>query len=175
MSSITQSNSLNLSFNWEDLLSLLRDELQEYGSLLGLLSAQQQSILERRPESLLEINQSVQTQMEASQILQNKRKGFISSLANSFGAHSDSNLSELMPHFPDVTRPMFESLIEEINNLISKVRAKIEQNQRLLTRLSEVTEQILSITNPAAHSSTYNQKGDLNKLASNRSSINESA
>ena len=123
-------------------VGLLRDELQEYGSLLGLLSAQQQSILERRPESLLEINQTVQTQMEASQILQKRRQGFVSSLASSLGASQNSNLSELIPHFPDVTQPMFESLVEEINNLITKVRAKIEQNQRLLNRLSEVTDQI---------------------------------
>ena len=51
MSSFAQTALPNLTFTWEDLLGLLRDELQEYGSLLGLLSAQQQSILERRPES----------------------------------------------------------------------------------------------------------------------------
>ena len=175
MTSISQSHALNISFRWEDLLSLLRDELQEYGSLLGLLSAQQQSILERRPESLLEINQSVQTQMEASQILQKKRKGFVASIAESFDASTETSLSELMPFFPDVTRPMFESIVEEINNLILKVRSKIEQNQKLLSRLTEVTEQILSITNPADHSSTYNNRGDLSKLSSHRSSINESA
>ena len=67
--------------------------------------------------------------MEASQILQKRRQGFVSSLANSLGASQNSNLSELIPHFPDVTQPMFESLVEEINNLITKVRAKIEQNQ----------------------------------------------
>ena len=76
MSSFAQTALPNLTFTWEDLLGLLRDELQEYGSLLGLLSAQQQSILERRPESLLEINQTVQTQMEASQILQKKKARF---------------------------------------------------------------------------------------------------
>ena len=122
MSTYAQTTVPHLSFTWEDLLVLLRDELQEYGSLLGLLSAQQQSILERRPESLLEINQTVQTQMEASQILQKRRQGFVSSLANTFGISQESNLSELIPHFPDVTQPMFESLVEEINNLITKVR-----------------------------------------------------
>ena len=61
--------------NWEELLDLLRDELQEYGGLIGLLNAQQQSILSRKPDSLLEINQSVQAQMEASQILQKEDKG----------------------------------------------------------------------------------------------------
>lgn len=175
MSSLVQNSAPTATFTWEDLLGLLRDELQEYGSLLGLLSAQQQNILDRRPESLLEINQSVQTQMEASQILQRRRQGFVTSLADSFGVSSESNLTELIPHFPDVTRPMFESLVEEINNLISKVRSKIEQNQRLLSRLSEVTEQILSVTNPSAHSKTYSRTGNVQNLAHNRSSINESA
>ena len=175
MSTYAQTTVPHLSFTWEDLLVLLRDELQEYGSLLGLLSAQQQSILERRPESLLEINQTVQTQMEASQILQKRRQGFVSSLANTFGISQESNLSDLIPHFPDVTQPMFESLVEEINNLITKVRSKIEQNQRLLSRLSEVTDQILSITNPSSHSKTYNRSGNVHDLAGDRSSINESA
>jgi flagellar biosynthesis/type III secretory pathway chaperone len=175
MPSVTQHTAPISSFKWEDLLGLLRDELQEYGGLIGLLSAQQQNILERRPESLLEINQSVQTQMEASQMLQRRRQGFVTSLAHSFGAPAESNLSELIPHFPDVTRPMFESLVEEINNLISKIRSKIEQNQRLLSRLSEVTEQILSVTNPSAHSKTYSRSGNVQNLAHNRSSINESA
>jgi hypothetical protein len=71
-----------LPFTWEDLLSLLRDELQEYGGLVGLLNTQQQNILDRRSEGLLEINQSVQTQMEASQILQKRRQGYVSSLSS---------------------------------------------------------------------------------------------
>ena len=66
MVNLTQQKVSGLPFTWEDLLDILRDELQEYGGLIGLLNAQQQSILNRRPDSLLEINQTVQTQMEAS-------------------------------------------------------------------------------------------------------------
>ena len=176
MVQIAQVPNLQPSFNWEDLLGLLRDELQEYGGLVGLLSAQQQSILNRRPESLLEINQSVQTQMEASQMLQRRRQGFVSSLASSYGEPDESTLSELVPHFPDVTQPMFQSIIEEINNLISQIRRKIEQNQRLLNRLTEVTDQILGVTDPGAHSKTYDKSGDLSRLSSDgRSTLNESA
>ena len=176
MVQIAQVPNLQPSFNWEDLLGLLRDELQEYGGLVGLLSAQQQSILNRRPESLLEINQSVQTQMEASQILQRRRQGFVSSLASSYGEPDESTLSELVPHFPDVTQPMFQSIIEEINSLISQIRRKIEQNQRLLNRLTEVTDQILGVTDPGSHSKTYDKSGDLSRLSSDgRSTLNESA
>jgi len=165
-----------LPFTWEDLLSLLRDELQEYGGLVGLLNTQQQNILDRRSEGLLEINQSVQTQMEASQILQKRRQGYVSSLANSFGEPSDSSLSQLVDYFPEVTRPMFLSIIEEINNLISRIRNKILQNQKILQRLTEVTDQILLATDPVSHSKTYDRSGDLKRLSSQqRSNLNESA
>ena len=63
MVQLAQKPHSNLAFTWEDLLTLLRDELQEYGGLVGLLSAQQQSILDRRTESLMEINQKFQVEM----------------------------------------------------------------------------------------------------------------
>ena len=72
----------------EDLLGL-RDEPKNTG--VGLLNAQQQST-SRRPNSLLEINQSVQTQMEASQMPQRLRQGFVSSLASSYGEPTNQRL-----------------------------------------------------------------------------------
>jgi flagellar biosynthesis/type III secretory pathway chaperone len=175
MVQVSQKVAPNLTFSWEDLLTLLRDELQEYGGLIGLLSAQQQSILNRRPDSLMELNQSVQTQMEASQILHKRRQGFVSSLAQGFGESKNSSLSEIVDHFPDVTQPMFHSIIEEINSLISQVRKKIEQNQRLLMRLSEVTDQILSVTDPSSQTKTYTREGNLKRLSGGRPNLSESA
>ena len=63
MVNLTQTSSPGVDFSWEDLLNLLRDELGEYGGLMGLLSSQQASILNREPENLLEINKSVRSQM----------------------------------------------------------------------------------------------------------------
>ena len=163
MVNLTQSIDQN---NWEELLELLRSELQEYGGLIGLLNAQQQTILSRQSESLLQINQTVQTQMEASQILQKRRQGYVSRLARSFGHSEKSSLSELLPYLPDVTQPMFESIIDEINSLISNVRRKVAQNQRLLSRLLEVTDQILSSVNPTSHTKTYSKQGKLGNFSS---------
>ena len=157
--------------NWEELLELLRTELQEYGGLIGLLNAQQQSILNRKPESLVEINQSVQTQMEASQILQKRRQGFVSHLARNYGRSEQTTLSELLPHMPDVTQPMFESIIEEINTLISNVRSKVSQNQRLLSRLLEVTDHLLSTASPATHPKTYSKDGRVGSYSSTSLSL----
>lgn len=175
MVNLVQKKNVAPGFNWEELLNLLRDELQEYGGLVGLLNAQQQSILDRNSGNLLEINQTIQTQMEASQILHRRRQGFVSSLAQGFGESKDSSMSELVSFFPDVTQPMFQSIIEEINNLISQIRRKVEQNNRLLSRLTEVTDQILSVTDPSSHSKTYGKDGSLSRLSSSNSSLNESA
>lgn len=157
--------------NWEELLEMLRTELQEYGGLIGLLNAQQQSILNRKPDSLVEINQSVQAQMEASQILQKRRQGFVSHLARNFGRSEQSTLSELLPHLPDVTQPMFESIIEEINSLISNVRRKVTQNQRLLSRLLEVTDHILSAASPSSFPQTYSKHGKVGTYSSTPSKL----
>ena len=85
MVNLTSQKISGVSFTWEELLEILRDELQEYGGLIGLLNAQQQSILNRRSESLMELNKSVQTQMEASQILLRKRQGFVDSVGGTYG------------------------------------------------------------------------------------------
>jgi flagellar biosynthesis/type III secretory pathway chaperone len=55
------------------------------------------------------------------------------------------------------------------------VRKKIEQNQRLLMRLSEVTDQILSVTDPSSQTKTYTRDGNLKRLSSGRSNLSESA
>ena len=172
MVNLTQSSSNPVEHTWGALLDLLRDELQEYGGLIGLLNAQQQSILNRKADSLLEINQSVQTQMEASQILQKRRQGFVENLAKNFGKPCHSKLSELLEYVPVVTQPMFESIIDEINNLISKVRRKVEQNQRLLTRLCDVTDQVLQATSPESHTKTYSSSGKIGRVSNSGSNLN---
>ena len=176
MVNLTEPSEIDIDFSWEDLLHLLRDELGEYGGLVGLLSDQQETILNREPENLLEINKSVRTQMEASRILQQRRQGFVRSLASGYGKPKDSSLSELVPCFPAVTRPMFESIVEEINNLISKIRRKLDQNRRLISRLGDVTDQILAVADPRTHTQTYDQKGSLTRFSTAcRPTLEESA
>ena len=97
------------------------------------------------------------------------------SLAESFGEPNSSTLSEIVSYFPDVTQPMFLSIIDEINSLISQVRRKVEQNQRLLKRLTDVTDQILLMADPSGSSKTYDAKGKLSRFSNDRSSLNESA
>jgi uncharacterized coiled-coil protein SlyX len=72
---------------------------------------------------------------------------------------------------PDVTQPMFESIIEEINSLISNVRRKVSQNQRLLFRLLEVTDHILSAANPSSFPKTYTKHGKVGNYSPSSSTL----
>jgi len=76
-----------------------------------------------------------------------------------------------LPHLPDVTQPMFESIIEEINSLISNVRRKVTQNQRLLSRLLEVTDHILSAASPSSFPQTYSKHGKVGTYSSTPSKL----
>ena len=58
-------------------------------------------------------------------MLQRRRQGYVSSIAEFFGEDRTSTLSELVSHFPMVTQPMFLSIIEEINSLITQVKKKL--------------------------------------------------
>jgi hypothetical protein len=146
----------------EELTSILRHELEEYGALLAVLIEQQEKIMNRDPDALFEINEKVEEQMETNQGLLNRRQRLIASLAKDLGAESESTLSQLISSFPEAVQPMFHSLAEEINNLISSARRKVKQNQVLLSRLSEVAEELLhAVTPDGGVTKTYDRQGDL--------------
>jgi len=156
MNSILDNQSL------EELTSILRRELEEYGALLSVLVEQQEMIMNRDPDSLFDINEKVELQMEANQGLLNRRQRLITALAKELGAESESTLSQLIIFFPAAVQPMFQSLTEEINNLISSARRKVQQNQVLLSRLSEVAVELLhAVTPDGSVSKTYDRQGDL--------------
>ena len=148
------------------LTKILRRELEEYGGLLDLLVEQQERILNRDPDALFQTNERVEAQMEINQELLTRRQGLIDELGRDIDADAESTLSQLIPSFPNAVQPMFQSLAEEINKLISSARRKVKQNQVLLSRLSEVAEELLHAVAPEGGiSKTYDSRGDLNITA----------
>ncbi len=147
---------------FEELTSILRKELEEYGALLTLLIEQQENILNRKPDALFQINEKVDVQMQTNHGLLIRRKQILSDLAVQLDRDAESTVSQLIPYFPEAVQPMFESLTQEINNLIGNARSKVKQNQILLSRLSEVTNELLEAVAPEGSiTKTYDRRGDL--------------
>ena len=62
-----------------------------------------------------------------------------------------------------------------VNSLISNVRRKVTQNQRLLARLLEVTDHILSVASPSSHSKTYSKQGKVGNYPSMPTKLSDRA
>jgi flagellar biosynthesis/type III secretory pathway chaperone len=152
------NNNLD-SFPWETLLEVLRSELQEYGGLLGLLVEQQKKILARDPDDLMDLNKSVEYQMEMNQKILSNRQRLVARLASEAGKSEDTTLTEMLNVFPENSKPMFECIIDEINGMIQMARKKVKQNQTLLHKMSEVTDSVLRSADPQSRVATYDRKG----------------
>ena len=104
--------------------------------------------------------------MATNQGLLSRRQRIIGELASELGTDSEVTLSQLIPSFPEAIQPMFQALTEQINNLITSARRKVKQNQVLLSRLSEVAEELLhAVTPEGGVSKTYDRRGDLSIAA----------
>ena len=146
----------------EELTSILRREVGEYGELLAVLVEQQEKIMDRDATALLKINQKMEVQMEINEGLLIERHRLIALMVDEPGGGSDPTLSQLIDSFPDAVQPMFHSFAEEINNLISRARRKMKQNQVLLSRLSEVADELVNPLSPDDRVlKTYNHQGGL--------------
>ena len=137
----------------------LRLELQEYGGMLDLLGKQQRGIIDRDPESLLEMNLSLELQAEVCQAARKKRESFVRSAAGRFGLGDDIKANELIPHFAEEFRPLLQALIEEIERLIETIQNRARQNHMLLSRACELNQELLHWLNPGASTTTYTKQG----------------
>lgn len=146
---------------WEDLAHYLREELQEYGEFLVLLDEQQKAILSQDTDTLKELEQAIQQQIQLTTDVRTQRTDMVSTLAQLVGMPTDTSLRQILPHFPQAAQPMLTALIEEINALIGKTRKALRQNHILLSRASEVTERLLTALNPTPSTKTYTKSGGL--------------
>lgn len=145
----------------QELVNVLRAELQEYGGLLNLLDDQQETILNRKSEELMSINKQIELQADANRLLKESRERIVVRLVSDWGSDpAKTRISQLISFFPEAMQPMVQSIADEINELIGKSRRRLEQNRLLLKRLSSITEEMLSFINPdLVPNKTYSAKG----------------
>jgi len=146
----------------DNLIEALRDEVQEYGGLLSLFDEQQTAILERKPTVVLSIQDSIKGQLETINGCRKRREQIAREFAVSLGQEPEITVRQLIDYCEEVVRPLLHALIYEVNQLITKTRRRGQQNQMLLARSIEVSQQILQRLNPGALTKTYSRRGRIN-------------
>jgi flagellar biosynthesis/type III secretory pathway chaperone len=145
--------------DWQTLVDALREEVTEYGGLLNLFEKQQAAILRREADVVLSVNDSIELQVRIIEVRRKEREAVVRLHAAGLGKPLDISLKDLTNFFEEPVRPLLLALIDEVNSLVSRSRRRAQQNQILLARCIEVSQQILQRLNPAGVTTTYTPNG----------------
>jgi flagellar biosynthesis/type III secretory pathway chaperone len=145
--------------DWEFLVQTLREEVQEHGALLNCFEEQQAAILKRNPDAVLASNETIKGQLQLIGVCRERRETLVRAAAAQSGCAEHTPLQELIDFFPETVWPLMRALIEEVNRLLLKTQRRARQNQMLLARTIEVSQELLQRLRPGTMNKTYSPKG----------------
>jgi flagellar biosynthesis/type III secretory pathway chaperone len=148
-----------MTVNSDNLIEALRNEMQEYGGLLSLFNDQQTAILERKPDLVMAAQEAITQQVDTIHACRKLREESARVVAKAAGQNPDSTVRALVESCAEAVRPLLHALLDEVNRLILKTRRRAQQNQMLLARSIEVSQQILQRINPEMVTKTYSRRG----------------
>jgi hypothetical protein len=154
-----------MTYDHEPLATALRMELQEYGGLLALFEEQQNAILCRDPEQVLATQDAIVAQLKMINALRKQREALVLALSPAGGIAEKVSVRALLPSFAEPVRPLLEALMQEINGLVTRTKRRAKQNQMLLARSSEVSQQISQRLNPESFARPHSARGKIKLLA----------
>lgn len=142
----------------QNLVESLREELKQFGELLALLDLQQEQVVRRLAAELLESVSAISAQGESIRIARREREQRQRDLALSLALPGEAQFAQLIPLLPSAYRPLVGALVDENNQLLTRVRQRARQNHLLLRRSLELMERFLhSLCGVGAP--TYNEAG----------------
>jgi hypothetical protein len=145
----------------QDLIEALRMELQQYGELLARLDQQQETVFRRDAEGVLDGSAAIESQAALIEEARRERELCRADMARSLGAPADASFEYLLPLLPEDYRPLIRALVEENNELLTRVRARSRQNHLLLSRTVDLMQRLMGGLVAATGGSTYSGDGAL--------------
>lgn len=138
---------------WDSLAGLLRQEIEGYGRLFGLLEEQRASFLGHDLEGIIQTNGAMEEQTEHLEGVRRERESLVTGIwQRSGGSGPEATVKALIAFCPDETGPLFQELLNEVNRLIGQSRQRLEQNQMLMRRYREIGQKFLHLVHPESAS-----------------------
>jgi flagellar biosynthesis/type III secretory pathway chaperone len=143
----------------EQLIEALRDELQQYGEMLALLDRQQDLVLQRATDRILENLASINAQTAVIEVARRERERRRLALNEKVGLTGKPTFTELCARLPGHYAGLIGALVDENNQCLTRVRSRTRQNHLLLSRSLELVQRFVAQLFPAQSLTTYNQSG----------------
>ena len=142
-----------------ELIDALRNELEEYGEMLALLDEQQEQVLSRQTEGLLETVARINTQAGVLHRVRSEREEIQRTVARAAGQADQSSFFALAQALPADYRPLLQALIKENNQLLARVQQRARQNHLLLSRSVELMQRLIQSLAPGNTTTVYGGDG----------------
>jgi flagellar biosynthesis/type III secretory pathway chaperone len=143
----------------QNLIEALREELKEYGEMLALLEQQQELVMHRRTQDLLQCVTATHAQSETIAVARREREQRQRHLNLQLELAEDTDFTTLLPRLPAEYRPLVQALVQENNELLVRVQQRARQNHLLLSRVVELMQRFLGTLFPGSQPATYNDTG----------------
>lgn len=143
------------------LIAALREELKQYGEMIALLDQQQEYLMARATEDLFQSVAAIQAQSATIQAARQAREARQGTLYALVGLTGETPLPEVLPRIPADYRPLLQALVQENNQLLTRVQHRARQNHLLLSRSCELMQSLIGTLVPARDTATYTDRGDV--------------
>ena len=143
----------------QNLIDALREELKEYGEMLALLDQQQEKVMRRQVQDLLQCVAAINVQADTIAAARRERQQHQRHIALRLDLPEDAGFATLATRFPPEYRPLIQALVQENNELLVRIQQRARQNHLLLSRVVELMQRFLSTLFPGTQPTTYNDAG----------------
>jgi|TARA_B100001079_G_scaffold267241_1_gene275626 flagellar biosynthesis/type III secretory pathway chaperone len=145
----------------DKLVGNLREELIQYGELLSLLEQQQEMIVNRSADGIMQNLTSIHAQMAEIAKARISREQCREDAAGSLGLDGELPIKEMYSSFPVEYQSLVQALVDEVNELLIKANQRLRQNHLLLSRSLEFMQKLIQSLFPTQAGQTYDQSGQV--------------
>jgi flagellar biosynthesis/type III secretory pathway chaperone len=145
----------------DKLVRNLREELIQYGELLSLLEQQQELIINRSADGIMQNLTSIHAQMAEIAKARSCREQCREDAAESLGLEAELPIKEMYSSFPVEYQALVQALVDEVNELLIKANQRLRQNHLLLSRSLEFMQKLIQSLFPTQAGQTYDQSGQI--------------
>jgi len=144
-----------------NLIEALREELKQYGEMLAVLEQQQDTVVRRQANDLLQNISQTHAQGDVIAAVRHERGQHQRNVARQLGLTEDAVFGDIIPRLQADYRPLVQALVQENNELLVRVQQRARQNHLLLSHAVEMTQQLIDSLLPGVAPKTYDKTGRL--------------
>ena len=145
----------------EGLIGALREELQQYGEMLALLDQQQEQLVRRASQDILDALATIDEQRERILQARQAREDCQQDLRAALDLPVEATLSEMTARLPEKYQALVKALVQENNRLLLRVRQRAQQNHILLSYSLELMQRFIASLLPLSRAKLYTEAGNL--------------